>query len=529
MFKSLYYKCLTLLKRHREALLSGVLLGLSAPPLPPVFLAFCFVPLWAKHLGRSTSMEFFKATLITISTGCLIGFYWVFYTLKDFGGLPSIAAFIGLLLYVSFLQLALPFAAALSARFRQASSLHPPTLSLILLHVFLSTLIFHSLPQLFPWNLGLFWMTWNLSIMQYLEYFGLEALSVLTFILNGLILYLWQSRKNHSFDVKKWSLGLVAVVILVNFSGGFLKPNLEEITDSLNVRIVQDNLSQRQRYQLSKKGDPRILALKKNLSATQATNLDSIDLIVWPEVATPELFRNPLRFNYRTQNLKDFLMQYRVPLITGSYGTLDNKRRTNAASLFKPHAETLKLEQAHKSRLLAFGEYFPFSQQFPVLKKWFPMVADFDNAPEPQVLKLDQLKLGIQICYESTFSGFARSLAIQGAHVFVNLSNDSWYGTLMEPYQHLYYSKARSLEFRTPVIRSTNTGFSTVVNIDGSFEAISPLNQEWVQDLKVRFNTNRTPTFYAHSGWWLIIMFQILGLLLSFYFSVVRKKSKKKP
>ena len=94
---------------------------------------------------------------------------------------------------------------------------------------------------------------------------------------------------------------------------------------------------------------------------------------------------------------------------------------------------------------------------------WFPHTADFARGDGPQIRRYRGLLLGPQICYEGLFPGFSRKLADQGAQVFVNVTNDSWFGTRAEPYQHLAMTLARGIEFRRPVIRATNTGISTAM------------------------------------------------------------------
>ncbi len=113
--------------------------------------------------------------------------------------------------------------------------------------------------------------------------------------------------------------------------------------------------------------------------------------------------------------------------------------------------------------LLAFGEYIPGERLFPGLRDWLPPIGEFAPGPGPTtLLKLDGYRMGPQICYESLFPQFVRSLSMLGAQFIVNATNDSWYGTWQEPYQHMYMTLARGVEFRRPVLRVTNTGISTV-------------------------------------------------------------------
>ena len=72
--------------------------------------------------------------------------------------------------------------------------------------------------------------------------------------------------------------------------------------------------------------------------------------------------------------------------------------------------------------------------------------------------------------------------------MIVNLTNDSWYGTWAEPYQHLYMTLARAVEFRRPVVRATNTGISTVILANGDVLEKSPLQKEWTHIFNVPYS-----------------------------------------
>ena len=79
------------------------------------------------------------------------------------------------------------------------------------------------------------------------------------------------------------------------------------------------------------------------------------------------------------------------------------------------------------------GASFPGPGISPGLAPFSPRPSAVGRGGGPQVITLHGLVLGPQICYEGLFPGFARSQADRGAHVFVNVTNDSWFGTWSEP------------------------------------------------------------------------------------------------
>ncbi len=149
-------------------------------------------------------------------------------------------------------------------------------------------------------------------------------------------------------------------------------------------------------------------------------------------------------------------------------------------------------------------KYFPGAIWFPKLKELFPEVADFGRGNGPQILTLGQFRLGAQICYEGLFDWFSRDLANKGAQMIVNATNDSWYDLRMEPKQHGYMTLARAIEVRRPLIRSTNTGISTVILANGNILEQSPLHQEWYHLYEVPYMESPPATVFMGWGYWLI-------------------------
>ena len=71
------------------------------------------------------------------------------------------------------------------------------------------------------------------------------------------------------------------------------------------------------------------------------------------------------------------------------------------------------------------------------------------------------------ICYEDILPRFVRDAANQRVHVFVNLTNDAWFGLTHEPMQHLGLAVFRTVEHRKGLVRAVNTGVSTYIDPTG--------------------------------------------------------------
>ena len=183
--------------------------------------------------------------------------------------------------------------------------------------------------------------------------------------------------------------------------------------------------------------------------------------------------------------------------MTGAYGFDQASGRLTNSLFLLDHQGKLVTPHYSKTILLAFGEYLPGEDWFPLIRDWLPPIGEFKRGEGPRhLIEWNGFRMGVQICYESLFPDFSRQWANLGAEFFVNVTNDSWYGNWSEPRQHLTMTLGRAVEFRRPVLRATNTGISTVGLSSGVKLDESPLHETWSKVFEVPYRKNPSPTFY---------------------------------
>jgi apolipoprotein N-acyltransferase len=484
--------------------LSGVFLGTSYIPFPPWALLFCFVPLWFFWLRECSWKRVLFGGWLAQFVFTLIGFHWVAHTAHEFGHLPWPVAVLVLLLFCAVGHLFVPAAGLAFALCRSRATL-PRWAQLGLLPA-LTALFEYVWPMIFPWNLGYPWLWAGLPAYQLAEFAGFTGLSAVTIALNLALLVAWENRK--TLMGARVLGGALAFLLAVN-ALGWLRGNFLPSPDaSVRVLIVQGNIGNlaKERAERGEGFREEILGKYLELTALGVIGPEGLrpDFAVWPESAFPDTISPGRMDEGYTLALRRFLKKHSVALATGARGYEEGSgKRTNSFVIFDERGE-MAATPYDKSVLLAFGEYVPGSYLFPGLKEWFPYTADFARGNGPQVKSLHGLVLGPQICYEGLFPRFSRSLAEQGAQVFVNVTNDSWFGTRAEPYQHLAMTLARGVEFRRPVIRATNTGISTVMLSDGTILNRSPLHRKWFHTFEVLYRKDPPPTFYQAYGFRLV-------------------------
>src|SRR5690606_15498740 len=99
------------------------------------------------------------------------------------------------------------------------------------------------------------------------------------------------------------------------------------------------------------------------------------------------------------------------------------------------------------------------------------------------------------------------------ATLMLNLSNLAWYGDSLAQPQHLQIARVRALETGRPMLRSTNTGMTAVVQPDGSVVAVLPAFERGVLHAEVRGHQGTTP--YARWGDRLALLAAVIPILLA--------------
>jgi apolipoprotein N-acyltransferase len=497
-------KFLGFIKLYRLPILSGVLFATSYAPFPCWALLFSYAPLWLFVTDeKRTLREVFWGAWVHQFVLSLIGFYWVTYVIHEFGQIPWVLSVVVLLIFCALVHLYIPIAHAatilLQRKFKLSVSLT------VLLLPFVYNLAERVWPSIFPWNLGYPLLYSKLPIYQWADTVGFLGLSLVVLLMNAWVVYWWRNGKS-----KTQVVAFLAVFALLNLTGFIHGKPWDETDSKLNALIVQANIGNSDKIKSEQGGDFQEVIIKKFNSMTKAGAQahPEADVAIWPETAIPHYMDQHYLTFALPQLVLNGVRDSGVALITGAYsrsqGNLQQKPVTFNAVAFFDKNGNLTADLYRKTHLLAYGEYLPFSEDFPVLSEWIPQVANFGRGKGPKSYQMtvrgQSILMGPQICYEGLYPEFSRGLAKAGAQIFVNVTNDSWYGISSELSQHLHMTFARAIENRRPLIRATNTGISSVVLANGNALDFSPVHEEWVGYYEIPFAKNPPLTFFSKWG-----------------------------
>lgn len=516
--------------------LSGILVGTSYIPFPPWALLFCYTPLWLSVTADNTSVKkAFWSGWVTQFTLSLIGFHWIGYTAHEFGQMPWVVSILALLLFCAFMHLYIPAATALAVWLRRKFSLSAGAtlFTIALLHALLERVW----PVIFDWHLGYTLLWAKIPAYHLADLIGFQGLSSLILILNAWIAFIWL-QQNH---LKKFFAHLASLVILcalIILGGAEHGKEWNHFDGQVRATVIQGNIGNFEKVvaQQGRGYQEFIVHRFTTLSQEAFIKFPDTDIFVWPETAFPDYLDQHLLGRKHTNILAAAMGPLGRPILTGAYAkdpqTDVKLDQSTYNALFLVDAQGNNLDKPyHKTELLAFGEYLPFSETFPVLLKLLPFVSNFGRGRGPDVMTWqfhgEALHWGGQICYEGLNAAFSRGLAEKGADILVNVTNDSWFGQPSEPRQHLYMTLARAIEVRRPLLRSTNTGISTAILANGEVQQKSPLHEEWSGEFTVKYLKNAPTTFYVSLGhWdWVVLSFLLLLILITGVFNARSRRT----
>jgi apolipoprotein N-acyltransferase len=245
-------------------------------------------------------------------------------------------------------------------------------------------------------------------------------------------------------------------------------------------------------------------------SSAAPASAAEINLVVWPESPAP-FYTNDARFR---ATLGAMASTTKASVLAGMIGTASPRvgevtsQMFNSAELIDPQGNwTARYDKVH---LVPFGEYLPFPSVFSFAGGLTKEVGEFEHGTSRAPLDADGTKLGVFICYESIFPDEVRRFANNGAQVFVNISNDGWYGDSGAYAQHLNQTRMRAIENNRWILSDTNTGVTASIDPWGRVVAKIPRKER--ATLTAPYALTSVTTFYTRHGDWFAYACAIISL-----------------
>jgi len=328
----------------------------------------------------------------------------------------------------------------------------------------------------FPW-LPLAASQWNRPLMLQLAsatgYYGVSFLLVfISVCLAFYVKHLFWGKKKRWFSVCPEFI--VAMGLWVACSFGFMhfgfKPN--DRLPFFDAAVVQPFTPQ----ELKSDTSHTLETIRTIERESQFQKAIGSDVLCLPESVIP----NPLVGDPTFRALMERVSkQYGGYVITGALAVDGDDWPTadwyNCLMLLGPE-HGLREKYYAKRHLVPFGEYVPFGNDFPFIRKVVPIQGDIQAGDDPAILHLNldgrDIPVGGLICFEDIFPSLARESVLSGAQLLYVATNNGWFGEEAGAYQHATHSILRAVETRRPVLRVGNGGWSGFIDEYGNIRHV---------------------------------------------------------
>ena len=370
----------------------------------------------------------------------------------------------------------------------------------------------------FPWNaLGVSQYR-NVAVIQIAEWGGVYAVSALVVLVNTSLALTalriidgYRGRRGRRWH-PELMIGLTACA-LVWMHGVRSARRWAAVGDeavAVRVAAIQPNVPQLKKW-------PEQYAdeiLDRLQLRTEMVLPSQPDLIVWPETALPGDPRDPTVSDWMMDVVgSDAPILLGAMEISGGGGEWMDEPLTDAARLYNSAflvAGGGRIDGIYrKCHLVPFGEYLPFEQQIPFLKRFAPLGFSCTPGEGIHVFELPRVKspFSALICFEDVFPYLAREAVERGARFLVNLTNDAWFDKSAASVQHMSHAIFRCVENRVPMVRCANTGVTCFIDrvgrLDDTTRTMLAANETHLAEYRIgsiRVDPTDAPTVYRRYG-----------------------------
>lgn len=378
--------------------------------------------------------------------GCfLTGVSWVYVSMHDVGGMAAPLAALAALLFAAYLALFPGLAAWAWVRWRPPGMMAGAWLAAALWC--LGEWLRGTLLTGFPWLALGYAQAPPSPLAGYAPLLGVYGLSFITVLLAAAL----------AGGGRRWQAWLFVAVVAFGGAGLQVLRWTEPAGRPISVALLQGNIPQTLKW------------APENLDLSVDTYLrlgrsEKADLVVLPETAIPLMLHQVPADYWRS-------MAQGSAIIAGSVVGQAGGGYINGAVVLDAQGQQAGIYG--KRHLVPFGEFIPpgFSWFFRLVQIPLTDFSAGDRAQAP--LAVAGQNLAPTICYEDLFGEELVPLATRST-LLLNLSNTAWFGRSLAQPQHLQIAQLRALETGRPMLRSTNTGMTAVIDAGGQVQAVLP-------------------------------------------------------
>ncbi len=416
---------------------------------------------YPRAYGRGMSFFWFFGVV-------LFYWFWELYPL-DFLGFEKGAALITVLLAtlgIPLLQASVSSFVFLGLAFIRKNGIcrrHPVISALFTASLFTLSEFCHTLTWLgVPWGRFAIGQTGCLANIQSASLFGSYFITFLMIFVASLLAFSFKQLRSRRWKISVLCATLSAFIFLVNFIYGSVRMALPTNEgNEITVAAVQGNI----RFE-DKWADKKFYTFEVYSRLSREASDNGADLIIWPETALPyDISENEDIPQFFSNTSKEC----NTDILATAFETENNKLYNTARIAYKDG--TIGDTVYKKRHLVPFGEYIPMEDfvmaVFPPLADLSSMMDQVSPGEDSAIFETEHGKLGALICFDSIYENICIDSVRNGAGLIAISTNDSWFSGSTALSQHNAQAQLRAVENGRYIVRSANTGISSVIDPSG--------------------------------------------------------------
>lgn len=326
-----------------------------------------------------------------------------------------------------------------------------------------------------PWARLAIGQAENVLSLQSAAIFGSYFITFLMVAVNGLLAYMFLHPSRRVFCA-----ALAAGLVFGNMAFGAIRmAAVKDMGEPVKVAAIQGNKGSLENWSSGTMAE--VMEVYGELSREAAA--EGAELIVWPETCIPA---NIDRQGWVYEYVTELSQECGVPILCGLFTRVAEGSDADYNSIVAALPDgTVHGTVYNKRNPVPFGEFVPFRDLvmtvIPPLAEINTLAEDIPAGADSVVMELDVGNVGPLICFDSIYERNALDSIGNGAQILAVSTNDSWFTDSRGVWMHHAQSQLRAIETGRYVVRSANTGVSSVINDRGEvLELLEPLKTGYV-------------------------------------------------
>lgn len=375
----------------------------------------------------------------------------------------------------------------------------------------------------YPWGLAAYPFNTVIPLIQITDITGVWFISFLVVYLNAGIAELVDAPRTDGVLTFPYRHA-IAIALLFAGTLGYGVVSLTRdipVEDEVDMLLVQQNVDMWETRDIA----AALSGLQEQTTVALA-GTPAPDLVVWSETS----LRYPIARNrgWYERNpaalpFTEFVNSLPAPLLTGApYFDEERDEFYNAALLL---SDAAVIEQWYgKQQLVPFAELTPF-WDVRFVRRFFQEIVGISSiwarGPGYRLFSVPSengtVRAGAPICFEDGFAQVSAGFVRNGADLLINLTNNAWSRTNSAQVQHFVAARFRAVENRRTLVRSTNAGYTAVVDPWGRTTNAVPMFEAATLRVSVPVHVPARESAYLLLGDYLpqalLIFFAVLALV----------------